>query len=67
MKHMEVSIKRYITRNKLNNSVNTWQMGTISPTLEKASTILGTDNMGFHEVEEDEANRDQKLTDERTP
>lgn len=53
MKHMEVIVKCYTTRNKSNNSVNAWQVGTISPTLEKASIVCHTDDMCSHEVMED--------------
>ena len=45
MEHMEINVKCYITRNKFNNSVNTWQTSTISPTLEKANAVYHTDDI----------------------
>lgn len=41
MKHVEINEKCYITRNKFNDPVSSLQTGTMSPNLEKASTIAG--------------------------
>lgn len=66
--HVEINEKCYITRNKSNNSVSSWQTGTMSPNLEKASTIAWIDDMCSNEVVEDSSPAvTKRLPDEQTP